>query len=52
MTLLIGGPRRVKFIATESRVVVGRGGTGENGESFKSYRVQFCKINSPGDGWW
>lgn len=52
MTLLIGGPRRVKFIATESRVVVGRGGAEENGESFKSYRDQFCKINSPRDGWW
>lgn len=43
-TLLIGGPRRVKFIATESRVVGGRGGAGENGESLKSYRAPFCKM--------
>ena len=47
--------RIVKFIETESRMVVARGcGGGRNGEVlFKGYSVSVWKdkINS-GDGWW
>lgn len=42
-TLLIGGPRRVKFIATESRVVVGRRGQGRMVSHLRATEFSFAR---------